>query len=214
MKVFLTRIAFTLAACLLSGAAAAASLVVLDARGAGLKAGMRMDSGTTLTLKEGERVTVIGPDGSSITRKGPFSGPVLATASTATDTKQALSALLATREVRSSAVGVVRSGIATVKIPAPWLIDVTRSGPRCLMQGEQPVWWRPDTARTERFTLFPIDRSWSADFVWATGQDRQVAPALSRFDSTKLFFIKYDQQEFAISLHMPLIHISEPTRPY
>lgn len=204
MKVLMIRATLLLAACLLSGTVAAASLVVLDARGAGLKAGMRMDSGASLVLKEGERVTLIGPDGSSITRKGPFNGPVLAatTAGTATDTRQALAALLATRDVRSSAVGVIRSGIATVRIPEPWLIDVTRPGPRCLMAGQRPVWWRPDATAAEHFTVFPVDRSWRADFVWEQGQDRQIVPALSRFDSTKLFFVKYEEQEFAISLHV------------
>lgn len=192
-----------LAACLLSGAATAASLVVLEARGAGLKAGMRIEGTANLLLKEGERVSLIGPDGSSITRKGPFNGPVLAASSSGagTDTKQALAALLTSRDVRSSAVGVIRSGIATVKIPEPWLLDVTRPGPRCLLEGERPVWWRPDTTNAERFSVFPVDRSWRADFVWEQGQDRQPVPALSRYDRTRLFFIKYDDQEFAISLH-------------
>ncbi len=202
MKLFLMRVALSIVVALLPGLTSAASLVVLDARGAGLKTGMRLDSGATLNLKEGERVTVIGPDGSSVTRKGPFNGPVMEAANNTVDTKRALSALLATREIRSSAVGVVRSGIATVKIPEPWLIDVTRPGPRCLLEGERPVWWRPDAALREHFAVFPVDRSWRADFVWEQGQDRQTVPALSRFDSTKLFFIKYEEQEFAISLHI------------
>jgi hypothetical protein len=208
-KAYKMRSALLLTACLLSCAAStatAASLVVLEARGAGLKAGMHIESNALLVLKEGERVSLIGPDGSSITRKGPFNGPVLATAGTDananTNTKQALGALLASRDVRSSAVGVIRAGIATVKIPEPWLIDVTRPGPRCLIEGERPVWWRPESAAADHFAVFPVDRSWRADFVWEQGQDRQIVPPLSRFDRTRLFFIKYDDQEFAISLHI------------
>ncbi len=59
----------------LPGWAAAANLVVLEARGGGLAAGQSIPSDKPINLKEGERVTVIGPDGKSVTLRGPFSGP-------------------------------------------------------------------------------------------------------------------------------------------
>ena len=184
------------------GPVMADKLIVLDARGGGLKAGMSIDSNSNVTLKEGELVTVIGPKGNSVVLKGPFNGPVLAKSESGLDAKQALSALVATRDARSTAVGVIRAGTDAVKIPEPWLIDVTRPGPRCLLEGEPPVWWRPDASKVQHFTLYPIDRSWKADIGWAAGQDRQTAPALSRYEGANVFFIRQNEQEFAISLNV------------
>ncbi len=175
----------------------ALNFIVLDARGGGLKPGMTVDSGAPFDLKEGERVTVIGPDGKSATLKGPLQGRPLAGSTAAANPRQALAALLSTRDARVNSVGVVRAGSAAGKLPDPWLIDVTRPGIRCLMQGEQPAWWRPD-GQQESFMLFTADRSWSAQFTWAAAQDRQVAPALSRYEG--VFVIRHGEREYAIHL--------------
>lgn len=180
----------------------AAKLMVLEARGGGLKTGMSIDSETPITLKEGERVTVIGPDGKSTVIKGPFSGEPLPKGSTAADPKQALAALVATRDARTSSVGVIRAGTDAVKIPEPWLIDVTRPGPRCLLEGDLPVWWRPVADAGENFTVFPVDRSWRADFTWEPGQDRQQVPPLSRFEGPNVFVVRQGEAEYAISLNI------------
>ena len=180
--------------------AGAANLVVLEARGGGLTTGQSIPSDKPITLKEGERVTVIGPDGKSVTLRGPFSGPPMPGGGTAADPKQALAALVATRDARTSSVGVIRAGTDAAKLPEPWLIDTTRPGPRCLLDGERPVWWRPDASREEYFTVYPIDRSWRADFHWSAGQDRQPVPPVSRFEGQNNFVIVIDKQEHAISI--------------
>lgn len=180
----------------------AATLVVMEARSSTLTLGMRIDSSSVISLKEGERVTFIASDGKSISLKGPFNGVPFAKANDSVDLRQALSALVATRDARTSSVGVVRAGTATVKIPEPWLIDVTRPGPRCLLEGTQPVWWRPDASHIESFTVFPVDRSWSAQFNWAAGQDRQPLPPLSRLEGSKAFVVRQGEKEFAISLEV------------
>lgn len=184
----------------LSAAAGAANLIVLEARGGGLVAGQSIASDKPISLKEGERVTVIGPDGKSVSLRGPFKGPPMPSASAATDPKQALAALVATRDARVSSVGVIRAGANAGKLPEPWLIDMSRPGPRCLLDGERPVWWRPDTSREEDFTVYPVDRSWRADFHWAVGQERQPVPPVSRFEGQNNFVIVLDKQEHAISI--------------
>ncbi len=178
------------------------NLMVLEARGAGLKSGMQIDSEHILTLKEGERITVIAPDGRSTKIKGPFSGMPLPKNTIAQDPKQALAALVTTRDARTSSIGVIRAGTHTIKIPEPWLIDVTRPGPRCLLEGELPVWWRPENTAAERFTVFPIDRSWRADFSWDIAQDRQAVPRLSRFEGAHVFIIRQNETEYAIAIHV------------
>ena len=64
----------------LSAAAGAANLIVLEARGGGLAAGQSIASDKPISLKEGERVTVIGPDGKSVSLRGPFKGPPMPSA--------------------------------------------------------------------------------------------------------------------------------------
>jgi hypothetical protein len=202
MKTRALRWTLIVAAALTASAAQSAKLMVLEARGGGLKTGMSIDSDAPLSLKEGERVTVIGPDGKSTVIKGPFSGEPLPKGGVASDPKQALAALVATRDARTSSVGVIRAGTDAVKIPEPWLIDITRPGSRCLQEGELPVWWRPKADTAEPFTVFPIDRSWRADFNWQAGQDRQQVPPLSRFEGANVFIIRQGEAEYAISLNI------------
>jgi hypothetical protein len=97
-------------------AALAAKVVVMSARGAGLKEGQSIESDQTLVLKEGERVTLIGPDGKTVTRQGPYNGPAMTVAAAGGDSLQGLAALAANREARTSSVGVVRGGPDTTRL--------------------------------------------------------------------------------------------------
>ena len=194
------RLLHLLCWCLLCAPCLAAKLVVLEARGGVYKAGMSLDSSAVIALKEGERLTVIGADGRSVTLKGPVNGEAFAASGSAADPRLALAALVATRDARTSSVGVIRAGTAAVKIPEPWLVDVSRPGARCLMEGELPVWWRPQVDKVEQFTLLAADRSWSAQFVWDAGQDRQAMPPLARFEGNTVYLIRHAEREHAISL--------------
>ena len=178
---------------------AMAQFVVMDARGVSYKPGDKIAAGANVTLKEGERLSVIGADGKTVTLRGPYAGAIAVSSGTVQDSKQALSALLATREARVKSVGVVRSGTASVKTPDAEAIDITRAGPRCLTEGRPPVFWRPEPLTEEPFVVFPADRSWRADFIWQIGQDRMVFPDLSKFERLTTLLVNIRQQEFALS---------------
>jgi hypothetical protein len=192
--------ALILSTLLLPLPAIAVNLVVLEARGVALKPGQNIPHDVPLALKEGERLTVIAPDGKSLTLRGPFSGPPMPGGAATTDPRRALAALMATRDARASSVGVVRAANDAASLPEPWLIDMSRPGTRCLQEDALPIWWRPEAGVTQAFTVFPIDRSWRADFQWQSGQDRQPVPPLSRFAGQNTFIIGFDQQEYAISI--------------
>ena len=203
----------TLAAFALAGtasAAMAASLIVVDARGGGLKPGQSIDSAKPIALKEGERVTVIGPDGRTATLRGVFNGPPMGSASDTRNPKAALAALITNRNARATAVGAIRAGANAQPLPEPWLIDISRPGPRCLREGEQQVWWRPDTSQVETFTVYPVDRSWRADFGWTEGQDRMAAPRLSKLDGVNTFIVRVGDQDNAISLSIIPKGVDDP----
>lgn len=185
-----------------STGAEAAKMIVIDARAAGLKPGMSIDSTAPLTLKEGERVTLIGPDGKTTVLRGKFSGQPAPKAGAAADPRQALAALINTRNSRSTALGAVRAGSEAAKLPDPWLIDISRPGARCLREGESPIWYRPDAAAAQSFTVYPVDRSWRADFAWQAGQDRLAAPPLSKFQGQTTFVVHADDQDRAVAMNI------------
>jgi len=200
------RIAPALVLALSSISVTAAPLIVVDARGGGLKNGQKIDSAQPITLKEGERVTLISQEGKTVTLRGKFSGPPMMGAGVATDPKQALVGLVGTRNAKTDTVGAVRSlglGLSrAVPLPEPWLIDVSTPGERCLRPGQQPIWWRPEVGASQKFTLLPIDQSWRVDFEWAAGQHGIPAPPLAKFDGQTVFMIRMGEREYGITVHL------------
>jgi hypothetical protein len=104
----------------------------------------------------------------------------------------------------------VRAGANAAPLPDPWLIDISRPGARCIREGERPVWWRPDATEQTPFTVYPIDRSWRADFAWAAGQGRMVAPDLAKLDGVKIFLIAVPGQDNAISINTIPKDVTDP----
>lgn len=198
----LRRITPALVLALSSVSVIAAPLIVVDARGGGLRVGQKIDSGRPITLKEGERVTLIAPDGKMVTLRGKFSGLPMMGASATTDPKQALAALMANRNARTGRVGAVRGASDFAPLPQPWLIDVSMPGERCLRPGQQPIWWRPKAAASQKFTLLPTDQSWRADFEWAAGQYAIPAPPLAKFEGETMFVIRMGKEEHNITVNL------------
>lgn len=189
----------------------AAPMTVVEARGGGLRPGMRVDGASKIQLKDGERVTVIGADGRAVTLRGVYSGVIAKSGGAgAQNPRAALAALISTRNDRASQVGAIRAGANAAPLPDPWLVDISRPGARCIREGERPVWWRPDASAQASFTVYPIDRSWRADFVWQKGQDRMVAPDLAKLDGVKTFLISIPGQDNAISINMIPSDVTDP----
>jgi hypothetical protein len=209
----MTRVKSLLVAAALAltpAAAMAAKMIVIDARAGTLKPGMSVESTSALSLKVGERLTLIAPDGKTVALRGPFSGtPASRSGGAAADPRQALAALISTRNARASSIGAVRAGAGAVKLPDPWLIDISRPGPRCLREGTAPIWWRPDGGAAQAFTVFPIDRSWRADFNWAPGQVQLRAPRLQKLEGQPMFIVRSDGQELAVGLNIIPADISD-----
>ena len=134
-------------------------VIVMDVRGTKLKPGATIDGDKPLILGEGERITLIRTDGVTVTLRGPFDGVPISKKSLTNDPKQALSALVATRDARTNSVGSIRAAGDAKELPSPWLIDVTRPGVRCLPEGDRPIFWRPDATNEVQLTVTPLDRS-------------------------------------------------------
>jgi hypothetical protein len=197
-------------ALVLAWPALATPMIVVEARGGGLKPGMRIDSARSVKLVEGEKIVLVAPDGRMSTLRGPYSGPAVRNAGSVQNPRVALAALIATRNDRASTVGAVRSGANAAPLPEPWLIDISRGGDRCLKEGEKPVWWRPESLAEQAFSVFPVDRSWRADYVWKASTDRMTPPDIVGLDDLKTFIIRAGGQEYPVRVNIIPRDIDDP----
>lgn len=159
--------------------AAASELVVVDARGIELAPGAKIDGAKVLVLAAGQRLTLISADGRSLKLRGPYEdapAPAQA-AATGANVGDALKNLMNQRVAGTAALGVVRAGGAAVDLPDPWVLDVSRSGARCLVGDATPVLWGPRFAQATDIGIEPADRSWRARGQWSAETDRFALPA-------------------------------------
>lgn len=190
--------------------ACAYPLVIVEARGGSVKPGDRIDSKTVVVLGPGEKLVVISPDGRVVSLRGTYRGPPINNAAAQRDPRVALAALVTTRNDRAATVGAVRSGSSASPLPEPWLIDISRPGDRCLREGTEPVWWRPQANGSASFSLEPIDHSWRADFVWPDGADRIRSPGLLGLTRNAMLNVLTGDQERPLRLQIIPSSIDDP----
>lgn len=151
--------------------AAAAALVIVEARGINLKLGTTLDAATPLVLKQGQHVTLITDTGSTLKLDGPYNQPPVAVGSGGVDLSKTLSALVTQRQTRSGEFGTTR-GAVLAALPDPWLIDASHSGAGCILENRTPTFWRPDAKEDSTLGVTPADRSWRAQAPWPAGLAR------------------------------------------
>ncbi|MGQ0741551.1 MAG: hypothetical protein ACT4OG_04555 [Alphaproteobacteria bacterium] len=154
-----------------AGPASALEMIVAEARGIGFKPGAVLDGTKALVLKEGQHVTLIAPNGATLELHGPYNRAPASDPDQGTSLQTKLAALVTQRQARLGEVGTTR-GIAPAKLPAPWLLDATRTGNACLLDGQPPVFWRETAAAQAELTVMPSDRSWKAKVRWPAGKER------------------------------------------
>jgi hypothetical protein len=182
--------------------AVAAELVVIEARGVTLRPGQTIDDAQPLVLREGQRVTLVAPDGTTIKLRGPYDQPPTASGGgTSTNLVQAMSALLVQKGVRTADVGVVRAGGGDAKLPEPWLIDVSRAGNRCIREGAPVILWRADAGPALPLSVSPLDHSWKLATSWPGGSDRIAMPASFPVQARSTYLIELGDAHAALTLY-------------
>jgi hypothetical protein len=158
-------------------AANASELVVIEAHGVKLASGATIDGTKPLNLDDGQDVTLLTSTGQTIKLEGPSNVAPEANAKTggATDMQSAMTALISERKARTSEVGVVRG--SEVKLPDPWVVDVTHPGTTCVQAGKPVVLWRGGNLVTTRVDFSPKDHSWNVSGTWPAAADRLSLPA-------------------------------------
>lgn len=177
-----------------------AKFTVIEAKGGGLKTGQAVDASFAVQLKEGERITLVGINGKTVTLRGPYAGPVSSELESGADRKSALAALVATRDARTSSVGVIRAGADASPLPSPWLIDVGYSSTKCLRAGQMPVWWRASIDQADKLVISPVDRSWRAEYDWPKGQASIPSKQVLKLKSQNILFVRTAGRELGIQL--------------
>lgn len=182
-----------------AGAAEAANLIVVEARGIGLKPGSTVDSTKPLVLKQGQHVTLISDAGATLSIDGPYNQPPSAGGS-GRSLGTTLAALTTEHAARTGEAGVTR-GAAPNKLPEPWLFDVTRSGNVCLMENAQPVFWRPDAKSGAALTVMPVDRSWKGQAAWPAGLDRITVTTDVPVHGGAAYVVSYGGADYALAVN-------------
>ena len=183
----------------LAGPVAAAQFVVVEARGVSLARGTMLDSSKPLVLKQGQHVTLISDSGVTLKLDGPHDKPPAVGGGKGVDLSTALKGLVTEREARLTEVGTTCGAALAAKLPSPWLLDSSRGGNRCLLEGQAPVFWRPSTDRTISFAITPADRSWKVETTWPAGVDR-MALNLPYIRGDQSYFLEYGGAENAVTI--------------
>jgi hypothetical protein len=159
------------------GTAVAADLIVVQSRGIRLAPGQPIDGAKPLTLLDGQQVTLLSSSGQIVKLEGPSqAAPDSQVANTAASGSSAVAALITERQARTSEVGIVR-GEADVKLPNPWVVDVTHPGTSCVQTGRPVVLWRSADLSEMTVSISPADRSWSVSGRWPAGAAELSMPA-------------------------------------
>jgi hypothetical protein len=163
---------------LASVAARAGELVVIESHGIRLDPGKTIDGSKPLSLLDGQTVTMLTAAGQIVKLEGPSEAAPESgvKAGASTDVQTAMAALITERRVRTSEVGVVR-GDDDVKLPDPWVVDVSHPGTSCVQAGKPVVLWRGQDLRETRVDFAPKDRSWNVSGTWPASADRLAMPA-------------------------------------
>jgi hypothetical protein len=172
------RIALTIAAlALMGGAANAADFVVVEADGIHLASGQTVDGSKPFNLQDGQAVTLLSQSGEALHIDGPSNAAPdsLAKGPANADVKTAMAALITEGAARTSEVGVVR-GAEAVKLPDPWVVDVSHPGTSCVRQGDPVVLWRSAPLNAAEVAFAPKDRSWNIAGTWPANADRVALP--------------------------------------
>ena len=189
-----------LAALLLSGTAAQAeNLIVVEARGIGVKPGTSVDSTKPLVLKQGQHVTLISTSGATLTIDGPYDKPPSA-GGQGRSVGATLAGLATERTARTGEAGVTR-GTTFNALPDAWLVDVTHSGSVCLQENHEPVFWRPDPASASSLLVMPADHSWKSQAVWPAGMDRLKVTTDVPVHGGASYVIKFNGSDYSLSVN-------------
>ena len=198
MKMRGTFVAAILGLSLLASAAEAAQYVVVEARGVNIKVGAIVDPTKPLVLKQGQHLTLVSDSGQTIKLDGPYEKAPIA--SQGVQLAAAIGALASNNSGRLGEIGTTRAA-GKVDLPKPWLLDAVHPGSECLLDGQQPVLWRPAADVSADVVVMPADRSWKAETTWPRGETELEMKADMGVHGDASYFVSVNGNETAIAIN-------------
>jgi len=183
----------------------AAPLIVTASDDPLLAPGMVIDS-AGVKLAAGKTLSVITASGRKATLKGPHDGawaiPGFAAGVSDAERLAALSSLVATREGRTSTVGLVRKAPTKTRpatyAPEPRLISVAAAGVQCIAASGPYRLWRPADMPVSRLAMSTSGGEVIVD--WGTAESADLPPGTAIADRTGITLRIDDRQPLTIEL--------------
>ncbi len=191
-----------------SFAAAAGEVVVIASNLPGVTAGATVNGERVVELAAGQRIAVVTGTGRSITRTGPYSGPLAADSGPADRSLlNALASLVSVDKGGRTTLGAIRA--APKGSPRdPWAIDIARAGDQCVLDGAAPMLWRANAAFQE--TLVIAGSAGEATLDWPAKAAMVAWPAALALADRESYLVRYGS---AAEPKRLVLHLVPPALP-
>ncbi len=182
--------------------------LVMDAVGLPMKPGQEIDLTHPLTLKAGEKLSLIGYNGFILN----FVGPTTVTAAQVANpyAGKFFDPLRALAD-RLEKSGTLRSARAPGRtIDNPWHIDVSHPGQRCVLEKSQVMVWRDSVAPNQTLVIGPAGSSWFASLDWPNDSALMALGGEVRFDNDERVVVELDGVMNELTMHVIPRSVSTP----
>jgi hypothetical protein len=180
--------------------AAAADIYVMESTVPGMRVGVRLASGETLTVPSGTYVRAVLPSGKTQTIRGPFSGKVADLAKGVESNESLMEPvrrILETGGATQTTTGGTRS-VARVGRPRAFsLVEIPSwvNGKVCVLKGSSVMLARQSTGGAERAMLVDAKSFERAQLTWESGNATAAWPATLKLASDATYQVMVPDRE-------------------
>jgi hypothetical protein len=193
--------ALVVAAAMLAGlTGAAADIYVMESTVPGMRVGVRLASGETLTVPSGTYVRAVLPSGKTQTIRGPFSGKVADLAKGAESNESLMEPvrrILETGGATETTTGGTRSVARVGRSRAFSLVEIPSwvNGKVCVLKGGNVALVRQSTGGAERAMLVDAKSFERAQLTWESGSATAAWPATLKLASDATYQVMVPDRE-------------------
>ena len=188
--------------------ASAEGLVVFESSRMVLAPGQVVDRARPFFLRPGQRLFLIAENGRLIKLFGPFwgaPGPRMVNKKGGVD---AFESVIAPSHAKAATPGVPKSVTAVYWanqwgwVPDPEVINVERSGHKCLFEDHPVIFWRRENGRESPLNVKLGEGWWEAKAQWPKGASRLATPKEMPIMDGVFYRVMLEGTETALILHI------------
>ena len=152
---------------------AMADYVVLDSDTENYTEGQLIPDDGELSLADGERLVLLSDTGDVLEIAGPFGGMPEGTSADEFDLTEALASLIDNPDLLHARLGATRAGIVRERSGDDrdlWMLDPFMTGGQCVIEGEDPLFWRSTTSEALSLDLLRPGAEGTGSLDWQVGE--------------------------------------------